>query len=141
MKLYMAFIDGNGNLHDSVSAATPLELLKQVFISLPTGEFNLSEPKIADRVVEVNAMFDTVFIGLTDPMLIIDKISHVMTRVDRDEDAVDHMARGLMIFELSEDGEWLVNFLSSLRGIFKGDEYTLNSMSDNGTYILVRIEM
>lgn len=141
MKLYMATIDGNGNLYDSVSTAEPMQLLKQVFISLHSAEFNLNNPKIADRVKEVDDLWERKFSGIPTPMEVIDYISRVLTSKDRDEEAAEELAEELAIFEISEDGEWLVNFLSSLRGIFKGDEYTLNSMSENGTYILVRIEM
>lgn len=140
MKLYMATIDEAGNIFDGVCTADPMQLLKQVFISLHSGEFNLSSPKIARRVKEVDGLWEQKFNGIPTPVEVIDYISRVLTYKDHEEEA-DELADELAIFEITEGGVWLVNFLSSLRGIFKGDEYTLNSVSESGTYILVRIEM
>ena len=140
MKLYFAVIDGGANLHTSVSTGEPMELLKQVFISLPTGEFDLSKLKIAERVEEIDHIFATVFDGLTDPIAVIDEISRHITAKDADQEIAEELAEGLMIYEITDDRH-LVDFLSDLRGIFGGVEYELSAFSEETSSIIVRIEM
>lgn len=140
MKLYFAVIDENANLHTSVSTGEPMQLLKQVFISLPTGEFDLSKLKIAERVEEIDHIFATVFDGLTDPIAVIDAISRHITLKDADQEIAEELAEALMIFEISE-ARHLSDFLSDLRGIFGGIEYELSAFTEETSSIIVRIEM
>lgn len=140
MKLYFAVIDENANLHTSVSTGEPMQLLKQVFISLPTGEFDLSKLKIAERVEEIDHIFATVFDGLTDPIAVIDAISRHITLKDADQEIAEELAEALMIFEITE-ARHLSDFLSDLRGIFGGIEYELSAFTEETSSIIVRIEM
>lgn len=140
MKLYFAVIDENANLHTSVSTGEPMQLLKQVFISLPTGEFDLSKLKIAERVEEIDHIFATVFDGLTDPIAVIDAISRHITSKDADQEIAEELAEALMIFEITE-ARHLSDFLSDLRGIFGGIEYELSAFTEETSSIIVRIEM
>lgn len=140
MKLYFAAIDENANLHTSVSTGEPMQLLKQVFISLPTGEFDLSKLKIAERVEEIDHIFATVFDGLTDPIAVIDAISRHITLKDADQEIAEELAEALMIFEITE-ARHLSDFLSDLRGIFGGIEYELSAFTEETSSIIVRIEM
>lgn len=139
MKLYFGIIDPAGNLYTSVSQAQPMDLLKQIFISLPTGEFVLTSPKIADRVEEINELWKSAFEGMTTPIEVIDELSRVLT-VEDDLDAQD-LADGLMIFELVNQDSDLVDFLMGLRDIFSGTEYDVHSLTEAQTTIIVRIEM
>lgn len=140
MKLYFAVIDENANLHTSVATGEPMDLLKQVFISLPTAEFDLSKLKIAERVEEIDHIFSTVFDGLTTPVQVIDAISrHIMSK-DADQEIAEELAEGLMLFEISETRH-LSDFLGDLRGIFGGIEYELSAFTEETSSIIVRIEM
>lgn len=142
MKLYFATIDEFGNVHSSVSTGTPMDLLKQVFVSLPTGEFDLSNRKIADRVEEVDQLFAETFNGLETPVEVINMIAKVLTYNPVDEEVAETLAEMLLIDKLVEDGPELVDFLDDLRNIFNGTEYDLNATNDMQTSVLiVRIEM
>ena len=141
MKLYFGIIDENANLHSSVSTGEPMDLLKQVFISCPTGEFELSKSTITGRVEEVNRIFNTVFEGMTEPKQVIDAISRFITAKDADQEIAQDLAEGLMIFSLTNGDHHLVDFLSDLRGIFGGTEYELSAYTEDTTTIIVRIEM
>lgn len=141
MKLYFAVIDEVGNTHSSVSTGTAMELLKQVFISLPTAEFDLSNPRIKDRVEEIDELFRVAFEGLETPIQVIDAISEVLTHKPVDMQAAEPLAETLMIFELADDGPDLAQFLQDLRNIFKGEVYDLSAMTESQTSLIVRIEM
>ena len=141
MKLYFGIIDENANLISSVSEGEPMDLLKQVFISCPTGEFDLSKLKIAERVEEIDHLFATVFEGMTEPHQVIDAISRHITAKDADQEIAEELAETLMIFNLTNGDHHLVDFLSDLRGIFGGIEYDLSAYTEEQTTIIVRIEM
>lgn len=141
MKLYFAIIDEVGNTHTSVSTGTPMDLLRQVFVSLPTGEFDLSSLKIAERVEEVDHIFATVFAGLEDPVAVIDRLGVIMTAKDRNEEVAELLAEGLLIFNLVDDSPDLTQFVMDLRNIFAGTSYDLSAMNENQTTLIVRIEM
>ena len=141
MKLYFAAIDGIGNVATSVSEGTAMELLKQVFVSLPTGEFDLAKATVADRVEEIDTLFATTFAGLETPKDVIDFISKTITHKNRDDALAEHLAEELMIHSLVDDGPDLVDFLSDLREIFEGTSYDMASMTEEQTTLIARIEM
>lgn len=141
MKLYFAVVDEFGNTHTSVSDGTPMDLLRQVFVSLPTGEFDLSSPRIAERVEEVNHIFTTLFTGLEDPVAVIDRLSQFLTRQGRDEEIAEEIAETLSIWHICDDGPDLTQFLMDLRNIFAGEAYDLSAMTEVQTSLIVRIEM
>lgn len=141
MKLYFAMIDEVGTTRTSVSTGTPINQLRQIFVSLPTGEFDLNSIKIAERIEEVDHLFNTIFAGLEDPVAVIDRLSQLLTHQGRDEEIAEQLAEGLMIHNLVEDGPDLVEFLMDLRSIFAGESYDLSAMNDCQTTLIVRIEM
>lgn len=140
MKLYFAVIDEVGNTHTSVSTGTPIDLLRQLFVSLPTGEFDLSSLKIAERVEEVDHLFNSCFNDL-EPVKVIDAITAILTHKPVDEDMAESLAETLMIHNLVDDGPDLVEFLMALRNIFAGESYDLSVMNESQTTLIVRIEM
>lgn len=144
MKLYFAVL--TDQLYTApIATGTPMELLKQVFISCPTGEFDLSKPVIADRVAEIEELFNTTFAGMTEPVEVIAAISHIVLSTRRDEspeyeeEATD-LEEILMLSSLSDD-QWMSDFFLDLRGIFWGTEYELSSETEAQTTLIVRIEM
>lgn len=141
MKLYFAIIDEVGNTRTSVSTGTAMDLLRQVFVSLPTGEFDLSSLKIAERVEEVDHIFATIFTGLEDPVAVIDRLAQFLTAKDRNEEIAEQLAEELLIFNLVDDGPDLSQFLMGLRNIFAGQSYDLSAMNESQTTLIVRIEM
>jgi len=141
MKLYFAIIDENANVTTSVSTGEPMDLLKQVFVSCPTGEFNLHSLKIAERVEEIDHIWNTVFDGMTEPHQVIDAISRHITAKDADQEIAEELAEALLIFNLTDGNHHLVDFLSDLRGIFGGIEYELSAYTESQTTLIVRIEM
>lgn len=144
MKLYFAVLADN-KLITSVSDGTPMDLLKQLFISCPAGEFNLSKPVIADRVAEINELFNTTFAGMTEPVEVIAAISHIVMSKRRDEsleyeqEATD-LEELLMLPNLSDD-QWMSDFFGDLRGLFWGTEYEVSSETEQQTTLIVRIEL
>lgn len=144
MKLYFAVL-ADYKLITSVSTGTPMELLKQVFISCPTGEFELSNHKIIDRAVAITELFNTTFARMTEPVEVINAISHIVMSKRRDEspeyeqEATD-LEELLMLSNLSDD-QWMSDFLSDLRGIFWGTEYEISSVTEQQTTLIVRIEL
>jgi len=141
MKLYFAIVDEVGNTHTSVSTGPAIDLLRQVFVSLPTGEFDLSTLKIAERVEEVDHIFSTVFAGLEDPVAILDRLGVLLTAKGHDEEIAEQLAEGLLIFNLVDDGPDLPQFIMDLRNIFAGAAYDLSVMNESQTTLIVRIEM
>lgn len=141
MKLYFAIVDEHADLITHVAANEPMDLLRQVFVSLPTGEFELGKRKITERVEEINHIFNTVFAGLTTPIEVIDYISRTVTAKGRDEEVAEQLAEALLLYGLADDGPNLVDFLSDLREIFAGTSYEMSSAIEDLTFIIVRIEM
>lgn len=144
MKLYFAVL--TDQLYTApIATGTPLELLKRVFISCPTGEFDLSKSVIADRVAEIEELFNTTFAGMTEPSEVLDEISRIVLSKRRDESAeheeeAEALEEALMLFNLS-DVQWMSDFFLDLRGIFNGTEYELSSEAEEQTTLIVRIEM
>ena len=136
MKAYIAVVDTVGNCYTSVlQTNTPIEMLKHIFVSGTSGEFDLKSPVIQTRVFEVNQFW--VDHGLVDLDVneVIAKLSGMLNVCDdgESEEAVLEMMGGI-----AEDGQ---TFLTTLRKLFNGEVEDLSEMTDDQTLLVAVISL
>lgn len=135
MKAYMAVVDLHGNNHTSVvTTNTPVEMLKQVFISASTGEYDLHNPNLARRIQEVEQFF-------TDNHLTDSNHNEIIDVLIRTLDSNCTAMEEELVYELIGNGvtDDAKEFLTTLRQLFNGEVEDLSEMTEDQSFLMAMI--
>lgn len=137
MKAYLAVVDLHGNNHTSVCKTnTPVEMLKQVFISASTGEYDLHNPNLARRIQEVEQFFTDYHLTDSNHNEIIDVLIRIL---DSNCTAMEEEA----VYELIGNGvtDDAKEFLTNLRQLFNGEIEDLSEMTEDQSFLMAMISL
>lgn len=135
MKLYIAVVDQVGNVEASViKTNTPVEMLKHIFVSATSGEFNLGSVAIQRYVTEVRDFWNEHDLHDLDVGETIHRLSTMLGESgDMEEAVLDMMGGGL-----TEDPQ---AFLTTLHKLFNGEVEHLQEVTEDQTLLLAMISL
>lgn len=137
MKAYMVVIDGVGNSDTSVvKTNTPIEMLKQIFISGNSGMFDLKAQGIERRVFEINQFWidhNLVDLSVNE---VIDQLQSMLGVCEDDE--AEELVLEMMGGGLTDDP---LSFLTTLRKLFNGEVEDLSEMTEEQTFLMAVISL
>lgn len=135
MKAYMAVVDLHGNNHTSVCTTnTPIEMLKQVFISASTGEYDLHSPNLARRIQHVEEYWKENHFEDLNHNEVIDVLIRIL---DSNCSAMEEE----MVYDLIGNGvtDDAKEFLTNLRKLFNGEIEDLSEMTEDQSFLMAMI--